>query len=77
MKKGKPIGVECLTADPGIVRIVKIVSNEGAADVTHMHPDLVGPAGFQFQGDQRKPVSRLQTGEMGLCGFTGFKVDLS
>ena len=77
MKKGKPIGVECLTVDPGMVRVVKVVSDEGTADVSHMHPDLVGSAGFQFQGDQRKPVSRLQAGEMGPCGLTGFKVDLS
>ena len=48
MKKGKVVGVERLAADSAALGIIEIISDQGTADIAHMNPDLMSPAGFQL-----------------------------
>ena len=45
-------GMESLPVDQGKIGIVKVVTDQGKAQVFHMDADLVGASGFQFQGNQ-------------------------
>ena len=48
VKKGKAVGVERMAADPAALGIIEIISDQGTADIAHMNPDLMSPAGFQL-----------------------------
>ena len=68
---------EWRAADPAVFGIIEIISDERAAKVAHVNPDLVGPAGLQFQRDEGETISRLQPGEMSHGGLSGLEIDFS
>lgn len=53
MAEGKPEGVQGLPLKIGIIRMIQVVSGEGMADVSHVHPDLMGASGIQNDPKER------------------------
>ena len=54
MDKFQSIRVEWLAADIAVVRIIEKITGKRMTDIAHMDPDLMSPAGIQFQTDIRK-----------------------
>ena len=46
MMEGQFPGMECLTPDEFHIRIIKVISDEGIAQIFHMNPYLMGAAGL-------------------------------
>lgn len=74
MTEGQFPGMECLTPDEFHIGIIKVISDEGIAQIFHMNPYLMGAAGFQDQGDQAVPVLFIQNPVVGDGIFSPFKI---
>ena len=74
MTEGQFPGMECLTPDEFHIGIIKVISDEGIAQIFHMNPYLMGTAGFQDQGDQAVPVLFIQNPVVGDGIFSLFKI---
>ena len=74
MGKFQGIGVEGHSFYFGIFRIIEIVPQKRRAQIFHMDPDLVGPAGFQRKAGERTAFPGTEGFVMGHGFFPFFKV---
>lgn len=67
-------GVEGHSFYSGIFRIIEVIPQKRGAQIFHMDPDLVGPAGFQRKADERTAFPGAESFVMGHGPFAFFKV---